>query len=99
MSKLQEAFPWVSSPLIANAPMAGVAGGALASAVTRAGGLGFIGSAFDMDALRNELRIAVDAMAEDPRMSPLETLPVGVGFLPFALKLEDAFLSWNNTNL
>lgn len=70
--------------------MAGFAGGALASAVTRAGGLGMIGSAFDMDALRKELRIAADAIAADSKFPSLETLPVGVGFLPFALKLEDA---------
>lgn len=90
MSKFMDSLPWASSPLIINAPMAGFAGGALASAVTRAGGLGMIGSAFDMDALRNELRIAADAIAADPKLLSLDTLPVGVGFLPFALKLEDA---------
>ncbi|KAH7409785.1 hypothetical protein DE146DRAFT_603555 [Phaeosphaeria sp. MPI-PUGE-AT-0046c] len=90
MAKLTDTFPWTSSPLIVNAPMAGFAGGALASAVTRAGGLGMIGSKFDMDELRNELRIASEAIAADSKLSSHDTLPIGVGFLPFALKLEDA---------
>lgn len=90
MSTLKDSFPWASLPLVVNAPMAGFAGGALASAVTLVGGLGMIGGTFDMDALRNELHIASKTIAANPRLSLLDTLPVGIGFLAFGLKLENA---------
>lgn len=38
--KLSAAFPWAKTPLICNAPMAGGATPALASEVSRVGGLG-----------------------------------------------------------
>jgi nitronate monooxygenase len=89
MPILKELFPWTSSPLIVNAPMAGFAGGALASAVTLAGGLGLIGGLFDAADIRKELRIASKAIATSATLSSSTTLPVGVGFLPFIVKLED----------
>ncbi|KAH7091342.1 hypothetical protein FB567DRAFT_518463 [Paraphoma chrysanthemicola] len=89
MSTLQQSLPWTSTPLIANAPMAGFAGGALASAVTIAGGLGMIGGLFNMDDVRKELRIASEAFAAHHALSSSKVLPIGVGFLPFVLKLED----------
>jgi hypothetical protein len=73
-----------------NAPMAGFAGGALASAVTLAGALGLIGDASSVDDVRKELRIASEAMVTDSTLSSLEILLVGVEFLPFVVKLEDA---------
>ena len=55
------------------APMGSVAGGRLAAAVTRAGGLGLIGSGYaDGDAVRRELTAAGNT-------------PVGVGFITWAL--------------
>ena len=89
MSTLKEQLPWTLSPLIVNAPMAGFAGGKLASAVTLAGGLGMIGSLRSMDDLRKELGIAAEAFKDSPELSASHVLPVGVGFLPFVLKLED----------
>jgi nitronate monooxygenase len=89
MSTLKEQLPWTSSPLIVNAPMAGFAGGKLASAVTLAGGLGMIGSLRSMEDVRKELDIAAEAFKDRPELSASHTLPVGVGFLPFVLKLED----------
>ncbi|KAF2259410.1 NPD-domain-containing protein [Lojkania enalia] len=72
--------------------MAGFAGGALASAVTLSGGLGLISRLFDMDNLRLEFRIASEALRSkyQPQFASSSTLPIGVGFLPFVLKLEDA---------
>jgi nitronate monooxygenase len=90
MATLKDTFPWTSSPLIINAPMAGFAGGALASAVSHAGGLGLIGSTFSVDDVRRELQIASEAIATNSTLSTTETLPVGVGFLPFVFKLADA---------
>ncbi|KAH7081452.1 hypothetical protein BKA63DRAFT_208481 [Paraphoma chrysanthemicola] len=89
MSTFQKSLPWTSAPLIANAPMAGFAGGALASAVTIAGGLGMIGGLFNMDDARKELRVASEAFAAHNALSSSKVLPIGVGFLPFVLKLED----------
>ena len=89
MSTLKEQLPWTLSPLVVNAPMAGFAGGKLASAVTLAGGLGMIGSLRSMDDLRKELGIAAKAFKDSPGLSASRVLPVGVGFLPFVLKLED----------
>jgi nitronate monooxygenase len=68
--------------------MAGFAGGALASAVTLAGGLGLIGNDANMDNARRQLRIASDALANHPSLASSSTLPIGIGFLPFITKLE-----------
>lgn len=62
------------------APMDGVAGGALAAAVSRAGAYGQIGGGYcDLDMLRREITLAGDAR-------------VGVGFITFALEREPAAL-------
>jgi nitronate monooxygenase len=90
MAALKTMLPWTSSPLIVNAPMAGFAGGALASTVTLSGGLGFIGGLFDMEALSSNLAAAKSAFASDPSLSSYTTVPVGVGLLPFALAIEKA---------
>ncbi|KAL4820359.1 2-nitropropane dioxygenase [Aspergillus spinulosporus] len=42
-SAILEQFPWTQAPIIANAPMSGIATSELAVAVTREGGLGLIG--------------------------------------------------------
>ena len=85
---LQSAYPWTETPLIANAPMGGFAGAALATAVTGAKGLGFIGAVFSMSELTSQLEEASTTLLGTPQ--PSQTLPVGVGFLCFAAKLEDA---------
>ena len=60
-------------PVVVNAPMAGIAGGALAAAVTHAGGLGFIGGGYgDIDWIDEQLDIAAGA-------------PVGVGLITWAV--------------
>lgn len=66
---------------ILSAPMAGIAGGALASAVSRAGGLGFIGGGYgDREWLTRELDIAAGA-------------EVGIGFITWALAREPDLLT------
>jgi len=90
MSVLKEQLPWTTTPLIINAPMAGFAGGKLASAVTLAGGLGMIGSAFSMDEVRKELVLATEVFKSNPVASSSNTLPIGLGFLPFVLNISDA---------
>ncbi|TKA77567.1 hypothetical protein B0A55_06634 [Friedmanniomyces simplex] len=82
---LKQHVPWTQSPLIINAPMGGHAGGDLAIAVTRAGGLGQIGAVYDMNELASHLAKVEQSL---PRHDDL--LPVGVGLLPFVLKLDEA---------
>jgi nitronate monooxygenase len=61
-------------PGVVNAPMAGIAGGALAAAVTRAGGLGFIGGGYgDVTWIDDQLDLAADA-------------EVGVGLITWMLR-------------
>jgi len=88
-SSIYAHYPWVSRPLIANAPMAGFAGARLALSVTMAGGLGFIGSAMDMGALSTEIEKARSLLSSS-QFTTASPLPIGVGFLIFAAKLEDA---------
>ncbi|KAK5109830.1 hypothetical protein LTR85_002044 [Meristemomyces frigidus] len=83
---LQASLPWTKSPLIINAPMAGFATAPLATAVTHAGGLGFIGSALDMSALSDELTAASQALPRQPN----GLLPLGVGLLTFIADPEKA---------
>lgn len=92
MTLFRDLFPWIVEPLIINAPMADNAGGLLAATVTLAGGFGLVGSKTNMSITRQELRIAQETLTSYPG-SPhanASMLNVGVGFLPFILKLEDA---------
>jgi len=66
--------------------MAGSATAPLAIAVTRAGGLGQIGSANDLSALSAHLTTA----ANELQRTPEGLLPIGVGFLPFLVDIEEA---------
>jgi nitronate monooxygenase len=70
----------LSVPIL-SAPMAGVAGGALAAAVSGAGGLGLIGGGYgDREWLSRELDIAADT-------------GVGVGFITWALARDPDLLT------
>jgi nitronate monooxygenase len=89
MADLKTYLTWTQTPLIINAPMAAFAGGSLASSVSIAGGFGLIGGTPDMIDLRKQLQIASEAFKSDPSaISSSETLPVGVGLLPFITKVE-----------
>jgi nitronate monooxygenase len=81
-TRLTERFG-LDTPVL-NAPMALVAGGALAAAVTRAGGLGFIGGGY-AGTLGNE----PDLHAEFARAAGQR---VGVGFITWALDRAPALL-------
>jgi nitronate monooxygenase len=71
--------------------MAGFAGGDLAAAVTKAGGLGMIGTVSDMDELKKNL-IRASQILEGTIIHSGDTLPIGIGFLPFVSKLEGSIL-------
>ncbi|KAG9234523.1 putative Nitronate monooxygenase [Amylocarpus encephaloides] len=91
-SRIKADYPWTVSPLIVNAPMAGFAGGKLAGSVSRAGGLGLIGSDMDMNRLASELEIASKIIHDSPNLvkASQDTLPVGVGILAFITDIEKA---------
>lgn len=71
--------------------MGGFAWAPLATAVSQAGGLGFIGSLNDMSQLRTQLEQARETFKasfnDSIKTSP--TLPLGVGILAFICKIED----------
>ncbi|KAL4971393.1 2-nitropropane dioxygenase [Aspergillus desertorum] len=99
---LLRTFPWTKSPLIANAPMSGIATSILAAAVTQSGGLGLVGFIDDIRCLERELRQAKSLLesVESQRASGAQyasplgpefasgtaTLPVGVGIIVLAMK-------------
>ncbi|KAJ5302721.1 Aldolase-type TIM barrel [Penicillium atrosanguineum] len=85
-NRLKEWFPHTSKPFIANAPMLGFADYRLATAVTKAGGLGFIGGAFDFSPSSTQLA-KLDSELIKARtelgITDSGTLPIGVGFITF----------------
>ncbi|KAJ5656756.1 Aldolase-type TIM barrel [Penicillium longicatenatum] len=97
-AKLLSRYLWASSPFIISAPMRVMTGPALAVAVSRAGGLGFIGPGIKTTDMGNDLEEASaliqKARVSSPIFSSLPSqnslLPVGVGFQLWGDKLPDA---------
>jgi nitronate monooxygenase len=83
---LKEIYPWTKSPLITSAPMRLIALAELSVEVSKAGGIGFIGSGNDQSNLEEELAKAVDLCQRAGL--PTTPLPVGVGFLNWGANLE-----------
>ena len=79
-TKLSAWYRWVSHPLITNAPMRNTAGPELAVAVSKTGGLGFIGPSNNP---ASDLKEASELIAKGPStpLSSQSTLPIGIGFL------------------
>jgi nitronate monooxygenase len=69
--------------------MAGFARGALASAVTFAGGLGLIDGLFNAADVHKEQRIASETISASSTFPSSSTLPVGAAFLPFIIESND----------
>ncbi|KAJ6032537.1 Aldolase-type TIM barrel [Penicillium herquei] len=84
---LQQWFRHTTTPFIANAPMFGSADYHLASAVTKAGGFGFIGGGFDFTTETTQLtklnQQLGKARSELGSIPSLTSLPIGVGFITF----------------
>ncbi|KAJ6188882.1 hypothetical protein N7519_003790 [Penicillium mononematosum] len=79
-------FPRTTAPFIANAPMFGFADAGLATAVTKAGGFGFIGGGFDFRSESTQL-LGLDTQLTSARsilgLTDGQPLPLGVGFITF----------------
>lgn len=85
------AYPWIRSPLIANAPMRLIALAPLAFAVSQAQGLGFLAVGTDVTVLKRELQTVADLMAQRPLpRSSSGSLPIGVGFINWGVDMETA---------
>jgi len=85
-AKLSNVFPWVTSPSIVGAPMRVMSGPHLALAVSKAGGLGFIGPGAKPEDTGTDLK-TVRELLSSATGTPFpgfpqsgEKLPVGVGF-------------------
>lgn len=84
---LKAAYPWISIPLIIGAPMRIFAGPALATAITKAGGIGFMGPGAkptDLDALLSEAKTLLGTSVQ----SRNNLLPIGIGFQTFSADLS-----------
>lgn len=85
-------LPWLQWPVLANAPMSGVAGSRLAVAVTCAGGLGQIGFTGDAEALDEELaspRLQLQNHNPRNKTGNDRILPIGVGIIVFGTPVEE----------
>lgn len=67
--------------------MGGYAGAKLAVEVSKAGGLGFIGAGADLNSVDAELSKARELAAQADQL-PKDVLPVGIGFLCFAMDVD-----------
>ena len=77
-------YPWTHAPLIVGAPSLKIALAPLAVAISRAGGLGFIGAGNGPGDLANQLEHAKNLLTDHPiRSSPNGILPIGVGIVVF----------------
>jgi nitronate monooxygenase len=87
LTALKEYLPWIQTPFIINAPMSGIAKSKLATAVTKAGGLGQIGYLDNLHELANELETAKQSFLE-AKFDISKTLPIGLGVIVFGSPLR-----------
>ncbi|KAJ9104956.1 hypothetical protein QFC19_003753 [Naganishia cerealis] len=88
---LNSLLPSLRTPILCG-PMSGAAGGSLAAAVTKGGGLGFIGGGyFTPEQYSTNLEEASRSLHADEKLAPgrRRRLDVGVGFLGWALSKLD----------
>ncbi|CZT02516.1 hypothetical protein WAI453_002069 [Rhynchosporium graminicola] len=86
---LKDHYPWTQAPLVSCAPMRLIATCPLASAVSRAGGLGFLGAGTDVSTLSDLLKEATTSFEESPLANtPDGVLPLGVGFICWGADLS-----------
>lgn len=90
-SQLMSTYPWAQTPLVASAPMRLIALAPLATAVSQAGGLGFLGAGTDVRDLKKELQRAADLLERGPvKGASADILPIGVGFINWGVDLDTA---------
>ena len=91
---LKKTYPWIQTPLVISAPMRVFAGPALATAVSRAGGIGFMGPGATPSELDTALSSARSLLSqketEKSTSLPKTPVPIGIGFQTFDADLEVA---------
>ncbi|ESZ90981.1 hypothetical protein SBOR_8644 [Sclerotinia borealis F-4128] len=91
---MQKAFPWIKWPLIVSAPMLGAATPALATNVSRAGGIGFLAGGNNASDLDRKLTITTSlfsaATPQRPELMCSGRLPIGIGFQNWDCKINVA---------
>lgn len=88
---LNAAYPWTRSPFIANGPMRLIALAPLAFSVSQAGGMGFLAAGTDVTDLKRQLQMVADLTAQTSLPgSNSDCLPIGVGFINWAVEMEIA---------
>ena len=95
-AKFLSHYPWITHPLLVSAPMPVMSGPALAVAVSRAGGLGFIGPGAKTQDTTDDLKTAASLIQEarstfgTTSPTPESPLPVGVGYQLWADDIDVA---------
>ena len=88
---LTDEYPWTEAPLITCGPMRLIALAPLAVAVSKAGGLGFIGAGEDLRELHKHMQHAKDLLEQSPIAGAVHgVLPIGVGFINWGADLVTA---------
>ncbi|KXT03176.1 hypothetical protein AC579_6870 [Pseudocercospora musae] len=85
MDRLKSDYPWTKAPLVCGAPMRLIALASLATEISRAGGLGFVGAGSDVSNLGGILEEVQKLKASAQVLREVDNaLPVGIGFLLWA---------------
>ncbi|GIZ49402.1 hypothetical protein CKM354_001243200 [Cercospora kikuchii] len=85
MDQLKKDYPWTKAPLVCVAPMRLIALASLATEVSRAGGLGFIGAGSDASNLESILEEAKQQITGAQVLKEVnDVMPIGIGFLLWA---------------
>ncbi|SCU84057.1 LANO_0C00254g1_1 [Lachancea nothofagi CBS 11611] len=87
---LASTYPWIRSPLVVCSPMLRITQQALAVAVSRAGGFGFVAGGYDAEKLALTLKSTVSLLnrLEPSIPAHMGVLPLGIGFVLWGCDLE-----------
>ncbi|KAF2876482.1 oxidoreductase 2-nitropropane dioxygenase [Massariosphaeria phaeospora] len=91
IARLKTDYPWIETPLIVGAPMRLIALADLATEISRAGGIGFIGAGTDVSNLASHLQAAQQLLQNQNTTLPTREgmLPIGVGFINWGVALSE----------
>ncbi|KAF1929817.1 inosine monophosphate dehydrogenase [Didymella exigua CBS 183.55] len=90
IQRLRNDYPWIQTPLVVGAPMRLIALADLAVAISKAGGIGFIGAGTDVSDLETYLESAGMLLQDSPVPTTNGTIPLGVGFINWGADLSVA---------